>query len=184
MTVCPLCLVKLCACFCCFLFACVSLFHLGPFELTHYCIPFLCSEHFLSPAIDMSSSQGSAASASSSSAQPPKPGQQLPEPDLELEGELINADTANNEVPKPGDTQSRLQHAIVALCLRHKPSESIEPRMLRVFLDSVVLDAYRIQPKDTLPAMLMHKLFSNPVLTTREAVGKTSPSEHETSYGV
>ena len=90
MTVCPLCLVKLCACFCCFLFACVSLFHLGPFELTHYCIPFLCSEHFLSPAIDMSSSQGGAASASSSSAQPPKPVQQLPEPDLELEGELID----------------------------------------------------------------------------------------------
>ena len=32
--------------------------------------------------------------------------------------------------------------------------------------------------------MLMHKHFSIPVLTTREAVGKTSPSKHETSYGV
>ena len=32
--------------------------------------------------------------------------------------------------------------------------------------------------------MLMHKHFSTPVLTTREAVGKTSPSKHESSYGV
>ena len=31
--------------------------------------------------------------------------------------------------------------------------------------------------------MLMHKHFSIPVLTTREAVGKTGPSKHETSYG-
>ena len=114
----------------------------------------------------------------------PQPVQQLREPDLEFEGELINADTANTEVPEPGDTQSRLQHSLAALCLRRKPSESIEPRMLRVFLDRVVPDAYRIQPKDALMAMLMHKHFSIPVLTTREAVGKTSPSEHETSYGV
>ena len=33
-------------------------------------------------------------------------------------------------------------------------------------------------------AMLMQKHFSIPVLTTREAVGKTSPSKHETTYGV
>ena len=52
---------------------------------------------------------------------PPQPVQQLPEPDLELEGELIDADTANTEVPEPGDTQSRLQHALAALTLRHKP---------------------------------------------------------------
>ena len=32
LTVCVLCLMKLCACFCGFLFACVSLSHLGPFE--------------------------------------------------------------------------------------------------------------------------------------------------------
>ena len=115
----------------------------------------------------MSGSQGSAASASSSSAQPPQPVQQLPEQDLELEGELIDADTANTEVPEPGDTQSRLQHALAALCLRHKPSQTIEPIMLRVFLDRVVPDAYRIQPKDTLLAMLMHKHFSIHVLTTR-----------------
>ena len=114
---------------------------------------------------------------------PPQPVQQLLEPDLELEGGLIDADTANTEVPEPGDTQSRLQHALATLCLRHKPSE-IEPRMLRVFLDRVVPDAYRIQPKDTLLAVLMHKHFSIPVLTTREAMGKTSPSKHETSYGV
>ena len=103
---------------------------------------------------------------------------------LELEGEPIDADTANTEVPEPGDTRSRLQHALAALCLQHKPSETIEPRMLRVFLDRVVPDAYRIQTKDTLLAMLMHKHFSIPVLTTREAVSKTSPSKHETSYGV
>ena len=132
----------------------------------------------------MSSSQGSAASASSSFAQPPQPVQQLPEPNLELEGKLIDANTANAAVPEPGDTQSRLQHTLAALCLWHKPSESIEPRMLRVVLDRVIPDAYRIQPKDTLLAMLMHKHFSVPVLTTREAVGNISPSKHETSYGV
>ena len=32
--------------------------------------------------------------------------------------------------------------------------------------------------------MLMHKKFEIPVLTTREAVGKTTPSKHETSYGI
>ena len=45
--------------------------------------------------------------------------------------------------------------------------------MLRAFLEKVVPDAYHIQPKDTLLAMLMHKHFSIPVLMTRE-----------TSYGV
>ena len=96
----------------------------------------------------------------------------------------IDADTANTEVPEPRDTQSRLQHALATLCLRHKPSDSIEPRMLRVFLDRVVPDAYRIQPKDTLLVMLVHNHFSIHVLTTREAMGKTSRSKHETSYGV
>ena len=123
----------------------------------------------------MPGSQGSAASASSSSAQPPQPVEQLPEPDLELKGELIDADTANTEIPKPGDTQSRLQHALAALCLRHKPSKTIEPRMLRVFLDRVVPAAYRIQPKDTLLAMLMRKHFSIPFLTTREAPANMRP---------
>ena len=32
--------------------------------------------------------------------------------------------------------------------------------------------------------MLMHKKFEIPVLTTREAVGKTTLSKHETSYGI
>ena len=132
----------------------------------------------------MFSSQGSAASASSLSPQPPQPVQQLPEPDLELEGELIDADTTNTAVPEPVDTQSRLQHALAAVCLRHKPSESIEPRMLRVFLDRVAPDANRIQSKDTLLAMLMHKHCSILVLTTREALGKTSPSKHEASSSV
>ena len=30
----------------------------------------------------------------------------------------------------------------------------------------------------------MHKGFEIPVLTTREAVGKTTPSKHETSYNI
>ena len=47
--------------------------------------------------------------------------------------------------------------------------------MLRVFLDRVVPDAYRIQPRDILLAVVMHKYFSIPVLTTRE---------HETSYSI
>ena len=32
--------------------------------------------------------------------------------------------------------------------------------------------------------MLMHNKFEILVLTTREAVGKTTPSKHETSYGI
>ena len=41
-----------------------------------------------------------------------------------------------------------------------------------------------MSPKDTILAMLMHKKFEIPVLTTREAVGKTTPLKHETSYAV
>ena len=52
---------------------------------------------------------------------------------LEFEAEMIDADVVNVELPKPGDMQSRLQHSLAALCVRHKPSETIEPRMLRVF---------------------------------------------------
>ena len=56
--------------------------------------------------------------------------------------------------------------------------------MLRVFLDTVTPKQYAISPKDTLLAMLMHKTLEIPVLTTTEAVGKTTPSKHETSYGI
>ena len=56
--------------------------------------------------------------------------------------------------------------------------------MLRVFLDMVTPKQYAISPRDTLLAMLMHKKFEIPVLTTREAVGKTTPSKHEISYGI
>ena len=38
--------------------------------------------------------------------------------------------------------------------------------------------------RDTLLAMLMHRKFNVSVLTTREVVGKKTPSKHETSYGV
>ena len=97
---------------------------------------------------------------------------------------MSDADVVNVELPKPGDIQSRLQQALGALCLRHKPPETIEPRILRVFLDTVTPKQGAISPKDTLLAMLMHKKFEIPVLTTREAVGKTTPSKHETSYGI
>ena len=62
--------------------------------------------------------------------------------------------------------------------------------MLRVFPAKVVPKTYTIHAKDTLWATLMHKKFAppakntSPVLTTGEAVGKTTPSKHETSYGV
>ena len=56
--------------------------------------------------------------------------------------------------------------------------------MLRVFLDTLTPKQYAISPKDTLLAMLMHKKFQIPGLTTREAVGKATPSKHETSYGI
>ena len=71
-----------------------------------------------------------------------------------------------------------------------KTQLAVEPRMLRVFLDKVVPKTYTILVKDTLLATLMHKKFAQPakntipVLTTREDVGKTTPSKHETSYGV
>ena len=56
--------------------------------------------------------------------------------------------------------------------------------MLRVFLDMATPKQYAISPKDTLLAMLMHKKFEIPVLTTKEAVGKATPSKHKGSYGV
>ena len=40
---------------------------------------------------------------------------------------MIDADIVNVELPERGDMQSHLQHAWAALCLRHKPSETIDP---------------------------------------------------------
>ena len=97
---------------------------------------------------------------------------------------MIDADVVNVKLPAPADVHSRLQHALAALCLRHKPLEAIEPRMLRLFLDTVTPRQYAIPPNDTLLAMPMHKQFEIPVLTTSEVVGKTTPSKHETSYGI
>ena len=93
-------------------------------------------------------SNASQGSASSSGPQDPK-GPHQDGGSLEFEAEMIDADVVNVELPEPGDIQSRLQHALAALCLRHKPSEAIEPRMLRVFLDTVTPKQYAISPKDT-----------------------------------
>ena len=79
-------------------------------------------------AIDMSNaSQGSASSSGLQDPKGPQAGGSL-----EFEAEMIDADVVHVELPEPGDMQSRLQHGLAALCLRHKPSETIEPRMLRV----------------------------------------------------
>ena len=56
--------------------------------------------------------------------------------------------------------------------------------MLRGFLDTVTPKQYAISTKHTLLAMHMHRNFQIPVLTTREAVGKTTPPKHETNYGI
>ena len=110
--------------------------------------------------------------------------------DLTFEGDLIDANSANVELPEPSDVQSNLQDALAALCLHHSPSDTMELRMLRVFLDKVVPTTYTIHANDTPLATLMHKKCAQPpkntirVLSTREAVGKTTPSKHETSYGV
>ena len=143
---------------------------------------FLCDVAFSAPAFAIDMSNTSQGSASSSGPQDPKGPQDGGS--LEFEVEMIDADVVNVELSEPGDMQSRLQHALAALCLRHKPSETIEPRMLRVFLDTFTPKQYAISPKDTLLGMLMHKKFEIPVLTTKEAVGKTTPSKHETSYGI
>ena len=138
--------------------------------------------HFSAPAFTIDMSNASHGTASSSGSEDPKG-----PPDgggWEFEGEMIDADVVDVELSEARDMQSRLQHASAALCLRHKPSKSIEPRTLRVFRDAVTPKQYAISPKDTLLAMLMHKKFEVPVLTTREAVGKTTPSKHETSYGI
>ena len=97
---------------------------------------------------------------------------------------MIDAGVVNMELSEPGDMQSRLQHALAALCLRHKPSETMEPRMLRVFLDTVTPKHDAISAEDTLLARVMHKKFEVLILTIREAVGKTTPSKHRTSYGI
>ena len=142
----------------------------------------LCDVALFAPAFAIDMTNASQGSASSSGPRDPKG-----PPDggmLEFEAEMIDADFGNVELPEPGDMRSRLQHALAALCLRHKPFETIEPQMLRVFLDTVTAKQYAISPKDTLLAMLMHEKFEIPVLTTREAVGKTTPSKHETNYGI
>ena len=63
---------------------------------------------------------------------------------------MSDVDVVNVELPKPGDLQSRLQDDLAAPCLRHKPSETIEPQMLSVFLDTVTPKQYAISRKDTL----------------------------------
>ena len=142
----------------------------------------LCDVALSAPAFAIDMSNASEGSASSSGPQDPKGPQDGGS--LELEAETIDADVVHVELPEPMDMQSRLQHALAALCLRHKLYETIEPRMLRGFLDTVTPKQYAISPQDTLLAMLMHKKFAIPLLTTREAVGKTTPSKHETSYGI
>ena len=143
----------------------------------------LCDVALPAPAFAIDMSNASRGSSSSSGSQVPKGSQDSGI--LEFEAEMIDADVVNVELPEPGDMQSCLQHAFAAaLCLRHKPAETIEPRMLIVFLDAVTPKQYAISPKDTLLAMLMHKTFAILVLTTKEAVGKTTPSKHETSYGI
>ena len=150
---------------------CVHCVGCAPLHLVLLCDVPLSASAF---AIDMSNaSQGSASSSG------PEDGGSL-----EFEAEIIDADVVNVELPEPGDMQSRLQHALAAPCLRHKPYETIEPRMSTVFLDTVTPKQHAISPKDTLLAMLMHKKFEIPVLTTREAVGKTTSSKHEISYGI
>ena len=130
--------------------------------------------------IDMSNTSRSGASP----ACPKDPQSPHEQPGPEFEGEVIDANAPNVELLEPGDVQSRLQRALAALCSRHKPSHTVEPRMLRLFLDQVVPQHCAIQRKDTLPAMLMHKIFSIPVLTVLELVGKITHNKHETSYGV
>ena len=74
---------------------------------------------------------------------------------LGLEAKMPDADVFNVELPESGDMQSRPQHALAALCLRHKSSETIEPRMAKAFLDTVTPKLYAISPKDMLLAMLI-----------------------------
>ena len=121
---------------------------------------------------------------------PPPPSPSASASDLTFEGDLVDADSADVELPEPSDVRSKLQHVLAAMCLYHSSSDTIEPRMLRAFLGKVVPKIYTINAKDTLLATSMHKKFAQPpkntslVLTTREVVGKTTPSMHETLYGV
>ena len=116
---------------------------------------------------------------------PPSPSPSAPASDLTFEGDLRDADSANAEPLEPSDVQSKVQHALGDLCLHHNPSNTIEPRMLRVFLDKVVPKTYTTHAKDALLATLMHKKCAQarkntiPVLTARAAIGKTTtPSKH------
>ena len=87
----------------------------------------LCYVALSAPAFAIDMSNASQGSASSSGSQDPKGPQDGGS--LEFEAEMANANVVSVELPEPGDMQSRLQHALVALCLRHKPSETTEPRM-------------------------------------------------------
>ena len=77
----------------------------------------------------------------------------------------MDADLGNVEMPEPGDVQPWSQYALVALCMRHSPSKTIESWMLRVFLDRA-MPCHAIHANDTLLAMLTHKKYSKLVLTT------------------
>ena len=66
-------------------------------------------------------SSGSQASASSASPPSPPPSPSASASDLTLEGDLIDADATNVELPEPSDVQSKLPHALAALCMHHSP---------------------------------------------------------------
>ena len=142
----------------------------------------LCDVALSAPAFAIDMSNASQGSVSSLGPQDPKGPQDGGS--LVFEAEMIDVDVVNVELLELGDMQSRPQHALAALCLRHKPSEIIEPRILRVFLDTVTPKEYAISPKDTLLALLMHKQFEIWILTTGEADGKTTPCKQKTSYAI
>ena len=98
----------------------------------------LCDIALSATAVAIDMSNASQGSASSLGPQDPKGSQDSGS----LEFEMIHADVVSVELPETGDIQSRLQHALAALCLRHKPSETIELRMLRVLLDMVTPKQY------------------------------------------
>ena len=99
--------------------------------------------------------------------------------------DYVDADTANIEQQAPGDTISCMQGALAELCFKHEAGSFLQPKMLKVFLETI-LPAHclpGLRPSNTRLGLLVTKRFSVKDLTGREALGNTLPSKHVTGFG-
>ena len=98
--------------------------------------------------------------------------------------ENVDADAPAKEAPSPAHLLASVQHVLAALCFSHRPISYLEPKMIGVFVDRILLDHLKRKPGDTTVATEMGRRLNVKDKTTRQSVGNTEPSKHELSFGI